>query len=62
MKCRFLDEEKNNLCTETGAAYMPSPFELEEYCRTGRYRVCPFYQIGDRRAGRLGEHEGESGK
>ena len=45
MKCRLLKGEENPTCTATDSVYMPSSFELEEYCRTDRHRVCPFYRV-----------------
>ncbi len=45
MKCRLLKGKENPVCTATDSAYIPSAFELEEYCRTSRYRLCSFYQL-----------------
>jgi hypothetical protein len=30
-------------CNAGPRAYMPSDFEMREYCRSSRYKICPFY-------------------
>ncbi len=45
MKCRLLKGKENPVCTATDSAYIPSSFELEEYCLTSRYRLCAFFQL-----------------
>lgn len=43
MKCRFLGGNYLLACKAEHRAYMPSPFEIQEYCTTTRHKVCPFY-------------------
>ncbi len=35
-------------------AYMPSDFEMREYCRSSRYKICPLYvkAVGNHAAAR----------
>ncbi len=43
MKCLFLEGGQGRNCIAVQQTYMPSPFELREYCRTNRHKVCPLY-------------------
>ncbi len=45
MRCPCLVISDGFHCSATDAYYIPSAFELDEYCRSSRYRMCPFYQI-----------------
>ena len=43
MKCNFLSGKYLFACTADRKVYMPSTFELQEYCRAKAYSVCPLY-------------------
>jgi hypothetical protein len=43
MKCNFLSGTYMLACKADRHAYVPSSFEIEEYCKTGRHRICPLY-------------------
>ena len=43
MKCPHLLKWSISSCKALGKPYVPSLFELEEYCRTKEHRKCPFY-------------------
>jgi hypothetical protein len=43
MKCGFFEEKSGLACNATVKEYRPSSFEIREYCRTGRHKICPFY-------------------
>ena len=43
MSCSFLKGRYVVSCGATKEVYVPSSFELEEYCTCGRHTVCPFY-------------------
>ncbi len=30
-------------CNAGSRAYMPSDFEMREYCRSSRFKICPLY-------------------
>lgn len=45
MKCRHLNETNVPTCSATDRPYIPSSFELQEYCRRDRFRMCPFYRV-----------------
>ncbi len=47
MKCPFLTGRYMYTCTANSEAYIPSQFELEEYCRGKRHTMCPFYMKFD---------------
>jgi|GEM_PF-5022298 len=49
MKCNYLYGRYMLACKAGPRSYVPSSFEIEEYCKTGRHRVCPLYFM----------HEGE---
>ncbi len=44
MDCPYLKLSDTIYCLATDAAYIPSSFELKEYCRSSRNRMCPFYR------------------
>jgi hypothetical protein len=43
MKCIFLIGNYMLSCNATREVYVPSYFEQNEYCTSGRYKSCPFY-------------------
>jgi hypothetical protein len=43
MKCLFLKGRYMLSCSARREVYVPSIFELGEYCKSTRYKVCPFY-------------------
>lgn len=43
MECPLLGGNYIASCTALKRVYVPSSFELGEYCRTIAHRVCPFY-------------------
>jgi hypothetical protein len=43
MKCLFLKGRYMFSCSARREVYVPSTFELGEYCKSTRYKVCPFY-------------------
>jgi len=43
MKCLFLEGRHDPNCKALQKTYVPSPFELREYCKSNRHKVCPFY-------------------
>lgn len=43
MKCRFFTGKFMMSCRANADIYVPSSFETQEYCRTGRHKVCPLY-------------------
>lgn len=45
MKCPYLNVSDTAYCSATDPAYVPSAFELKEYC-TFDCKMCPFYRIG----------------
>lgn len=47
MKCDFLTGRKVLTCTGNSDIYVPSLFELEEYCQSGKSELCPFLSNGD---------------
>ncbi len=42
MKCSHLTGKKVQSCTVSKQVYVPSLFELEEYCHTAKSARCPF--------------------
>lgn len=47
MKCTHLIINRGiSACSSLEKPYVPSLFELEEYCRTNEHRKCPFYLKG----------------
>jgi hypothetical protein len=43
MKCPHLIKRLIVSCKAFDAPYVPSLFEIQEYCRTKDHRKCPFY-------------------
>ena len=43
MKCLFLKGRYMFSCSARREVYVPSIFELGEYCKSTRYKICPFY-------------------
>lgn len=41
MECRFLAGIYMKYCNESSEGYIPTSFEMEEYCTSGRYTLCP---------------------
>lgn len=44
-KCPFLAKRRS--CFAAADVYFPSYFQHLEYCRSKKYRMCPFYQMVD---------------
>lgn len=45
-KCAHLVNGKKAACKALNKVYVPSLFQLVEYCRSREYRKCPFYLRG----------------
>ncbi len=43
MYCPFLSGDYMLFCRASRESYIPSNFELDEYCKVERYKMCPFY-------------------
>ncbi len=47
-ECPYLSSsfegQDKSICSAAHLVYIPSAFELKEYCREERHRVCPFYR------------------
>ena len=43
MKCPHLTVSAYQTCHSLDRPYLPSPFELHEYCSVIAHRRCPFY-------------------
>lgn len=43
MKCPFLRDWIVSACRAGDTPYMPSRFQLQEYCKNKDHRKCPFY-------------------
>ncbi len=43
MKCPFVKGTYMLSCSASRDVYVPSDFELNEYCQSIRYSICPFY-------------------
>lgn len=43
MDCLFLENRCGASCRALKEVYTPSLFELEEYCKSVRYKRCPLY-------------------
>ncbi len=43
MACNFLSGNYMKYCTESREGYIPSAFEMEEYCASSRYTLCPLF-------------------
>jgi hypothetical protein len=57
MKCPHLIKWVVSSCKAPEKTYIPSPFELEEYCMTKEHRKCPFYLRGVCSTSRIIENE-----
>ncbi len=44
MRCLLLQGKYMIYCTAVKEGYIPSTFELDEYCRQGKHRMCPLYR------------------
>ncbi len=55
MRCDFLAGKKVLTCTVNGIIYVPSLFELEKYCRSGKSELCPFLPKGGDKDQRCGQ-------
>jgi hypothetical protein len=55
MKCHRLSGSRILYCTASGLVYVPSLFELAEYCKTSRHDNCPHmkHQTQERKAAHL---------
>lgn len=61
MKCSHLTGKKVQTCTESKQKYVPSLFELEEYCHTAKSARCPLLigsTWGDQYTAQAGERAG----
>ncbi len=47
MKCPMLTGKYMFSCKALKEVYIPSIFELEEYCRKSLHTMCPFYMKSD---------------
>ncbi len=43
MKCLFLEGRNDPNCKALQQSYVPSSFELEEYCKSNKHKMCPLY-------------------
>jgi len=43
MNCPFLYGTYLLSCKSSRDVYVPSAFELEEYCKSRRHKICPYY-------------------
>ncbi len=43
MHCPFLEGKYMLSCRALGEVYVPSTFDLDEYCGHDRHKICPFY-------------------
>jgi hypothetical protein len=43
MECNFLSGRYMLKCIVGPRSYVPSSFELGEYCKTKQHRICPLY-------------------
>lgn len=43
MNCPFMTGNYMLACLAPGCVYIPSIIELDEYCKSGRHAICPFY-------------------
>lgn len=42
MTCPYLTDTDILTCTANGSTYIPSQFEIEEYCQSSRAGKCPY--------------------
>ncbi len=57
MQCSFLEGKRILSCRSLGAVYIPSIFELNEYCTQDRHKKCPFFSVSAKK-GRFTEAVG----
>jgi len=43
MRCLLLQGKYMIYCTAVKEGYIPSTFELDEYCRQKKHKMCPLY-------------------
>ena len=43
MRCPNLVKKDMHRCRTIDESYRPSQFQLWEYCKTHRHKICPFY-------------------
>ena len=43
MKCVYLRQWRVSACRANNELYVPSVFQLQEYCKTKWHKKCPFY-------------------
>ncbi len=55
--CPFLIVELKAKCSADSQIYEPSLFVREEYCRTVRHSICPFYCVATGKRYPAGERE-----
>lgn len=44
MNCQYLTGKYFKACSVSREAYVPSAFEMQEYCTSNRHTLCPFYR------------------
>ena len=47
MQCSFLEGKRILSCRSLGAVYVPSIFELKEYCTRDGHKKCPFFSASE---------------
>jgi hypothetical protein len=43
LTCNFLSDKHLLICTAGDGSFVPSAFEIEEYCKTKLHKICPIY-------------------
>lgn len=43
MRCPYLERWVVSVCKAVSNTYVPSNFELQEYCKTKSHKKCPFF-------------------
>ncbi len=51
MQCSFLEGRRILSCRSLGAVYIPSIFELKEYCTQDKHKKCPFFSTPEKKGG-----------
>jgi len=51
MQCSFLEGKRILSCRGLGAVYIPSMFELNEYCTQDKHKKCPFFSASAKKDG-----------
>jgi hypothetical protein len=49
MQCSFLEGKRILSCRSLGAVYIPSIFELSEYCTLDRHKKCPLFCASEKK-------------